>query len=126
MGWVHGHRRLGAYLALAALLLQVVISFGHVDLGGIVGTDHLGLGGLHKTVFAKASKQSPTQNNGDDDGYCPICALIQLASTSAPSLAPPLPVPAKLGGTLLETPEAQHIIIISRAYSFQARAPPAV
>lgn len=126
MGWVQSHKRLGAYFALAALLLQIVISFGHVDVGGIVGTDHLGLGGLHKTVVAKASKQSPTQNNGADDGYCPICALIQLASTSAPSLAPPLPIPAKAGGTILETRQAQHIIVVSAIYSFQARGPPAV
>lgn len=126
MGWVHGHRRLGAYLALAALLLQIVISFGHVDLGGVFGIDHLVVGGPHKTVVAKTSQRAPAQNNGDDDGYCPICALIQLASTSAPSLAPPLPIPAKLGGTILETPEAQRIVVVSTVYSFQARGPPSI
>jgi hypothetical protein len=126
MGWVQGHRRLGAYLALAALLLQIVISFGHVDLGGIVGTDHLGLDGSHKLIVAKTSHRGPSQNNGDDDGYCPICALIQLASTSPPSLAPPLPMPAKLAGTLIEAPQALKIIIASTVYSFQARGPPSV
>lgn len=126
MGWVHSHRRLGAYLAFAALLLQIVISFGHVDLGVVVGADRLVPGGPHKTVVAKTSQQAPAQNNGDDDGYCPICALIQLASTSAPSLAPPLPIPAKLGGTILEARDAQHIIVASTPYSFRARAPPSV
>ncbi|MGB6505540.1 MAG: DUF2946 family protein [Xanthobacteraceae bacterium] len=124
MGWVHNHRRFGANLALATLLLQIVISFGHVDLGGIVGTSHLA--GSHNIVIAKTSQKIPTQNNGDDDGYCPICALIQLASSSPPSLAPPLPVPAKLGGTILQASEARHIIIVSTPYSFRARAPPSI
>lgn len=126
MGWVHSHRRLGAYLALAALCLQIVISFGHVDLGGVLGTDHLVVGGPHKTVLVKTTQHAPAQNNGDDDGYCPICALIQMASTSPPSLAPPLPIPTKLGGTILETPETRDIVVLSTTNSFQARGPPSI
>ena len=93
MGWVYGHKRRGAYIALAALLLQIAVSFGHVDLDGIVGADHLTLTGLHKTVLAKSSKQGPAQTPGDDDGYCPICASIFMVSTSFVSEPPQLPVP---------------------------------
>ncbi len=93
MGWVHCHRRRGAYLALAALVLQIAVSFGHVDLDGIVGPDHLTLTGLHQTVVAKTSKRGPAQPPGDDDGYCPICASIFMVSSSFVSEPPQLPVP---------------------------------
>jgi hypothetical protein len=42
---VHRYKRHGAYLALLALALQIVLSFGHVDLGGIIGPAHLTLAG---------------------------------------------------------------------------------
>lgn len=125
MGWVHGHRRHGAYLALAALVLQIVVSFGHVDLGGIVGAGHLTLAGPQKTVLAKASQPGPAQNPGDDDGYCPICASIFMVSTSFVSEPPQLPVPDGFE-------RIRHFNSVGRGVStprriaFRSRAPPAV
>jgi hypothetical protein len=123
MGWVHGHKRRGAYLALAALLLQIAISFGHVDLDGAVGGDHLALGTAHKIVAAaKTSHQAPTQNT--DDGYCPICASIFLVSTSFVSTPPQLPVPDGFY-------RIRHSVTIARGVTtplrlaFRSRAPPA-
>lgn len=58
MRWVHRYRRHGAYLALVALALQIVLSFGHVDLGGIIGPTHLTLAGKQNTT---ARKRSPGQ-----------------------------------------------------------------
>lgn len=123
MGWVHRRRRCGAYLALAALLLQIAISFGHVDLDGVVAGDHLALGAAHKIVVAaKTSQQSPAQNTGDD-GYCPICASIFLVSTSFVSAPPPLPVPDGFQ-------RISHSVSISRGVAtprrlaFRSRAPP--
>ena len=125
MGWVHGHKRRGAYFALAALLLQIAVSFGHVDLDGIVGSDHLTLTGLHKTVLAKSSNQGPAQAPSDDDGYCPICASIFLASTSFVSQPPPLPVP--VGFRRIEHSFGTAFGIIEpRRVAFRSRAPPAV
>lgn len=132
MGWVHGHRRGGAYLALAALLLQIAISFGHLDLDGAVVGDHLTLGESHlvanhrhKIVVAKASRQNPAQNTGDDDeGYCPICASIFLVSTSFISTAPQLPVPEGFY-------RIRHSVTVAHGFSpplclaFRSRAPPA-
>jgi len=124
MGWVHCHRRRGAYLALAALLLQIAVSFGHVDVDGIVGADHLTLTGLHKTVIAKTSQPGPAQNSGDDDGYCPICASIFMVSTSFVSEPPQLPVPDGFE-------RIRHFNSIGRGVStprriaFRSRAPPA-
>jgi len=92
MGWVRSHTRRGAWFALMSLALQIVVSFGHVDLDGAVGPDHLALSGPHRAVLAKASQPGPSPVTGDD-GYCPICASIFLVSTSFVSEPPQLPVP---------------------------------
>jgi hypothetical protein len=124
MGWVHGHKRRGAYIALAALLLQIAVSFGHVDLDGIVGADHLTLAGLHKTVVAKTSQPGPAQAPSDDDGYCPICASIFLVSTSVASEPPQLPVPDGFQRERHSVSVARGIITPLRV-AFRSRAPPA-
>ena len=130
MGWVHRHKRRGACFALAALLLQIAISFGHLDLDGAVVGEHLALGTAHfgaphKIVVAKASRHDPAQNTGDDDdGYCPICASIFLVSTSFVSTAPQLPVPDGFY-------RIRHSVTVARGVSpplrlaFRSRAPPA-
>lgn len=124
MGWVHGHKRHGALLALAALALQIVLSFGHVHLDGIrpanAGTT---VAVAHKPAVAQASQQSPAQNPGADDDYCAICASIYLASTSLISQAPPLPEP--LGFHRIEhSYGAARGIAAQRRFAFQSRAPP--
>jgi len=124
MGWVHGHKRRGAYFALAALLLQIAVSFGHVDLDGIVGADHLTLTGLHKTVVARTSQPGPAQAPSDDDGYCPICASIFLVSTSVTSKPPQLPVPDGFQRVRHAVSVARGIITPLRVV-FRSRAPPA-
>lgn len=124
MGWVHRYRRCGAYLALAALWLQIAISFGHVDLDGAVIGDHVALGASHKIVVAaKTPQQTPAQNN--DDGYCPICASIFLVSTSFVSTAPTLPVPDGFQG-MVHSVAVAHGISPPLRLAFRSRAPPAV
>lgn len=128
MGWVHCHRRRGAYLALAALLLQIAVSFGHVDLDGMVGSAHLTLAGPQKSVLAqaavtKASQPGPMQNNGDD-GYCPICASIFLVSSSFVSEPPQLPVPDGFERIRHSVSVARGVTPLLRV-AFRSRAPPA-
>jgi hypothetical protein len=124
MGWVHRYRRHGAYLALLALALQIVLSFGHVDLGGIVGSTHPALAGKQNTAVAQTPQPGPAQTNGADDDYCPICASIFLVSNSFVSESPKLPVPDGFERTV-------HSISIDRGTStprfivFRSRAPPA-
>lgn len=124
MGWVRGNRRHGAYFALAALVLQIVVSFGHVDLDGIVGSDHLTLTGPHKTVFAKTSPPGPAQMPGEDDGYCPICASIFLVSTSFVSEPPQLPVPDGFV-RVRHSVSFAHSVFTPLRVAFRSRAPPA-
>jgi hypothetical protein len=110
MGWGHRYRRHGAYLALLALALQIVLSFGHVDLGGIVGPAHLTLAGKQNTAVTQAPQPGPAQSSGDDNVYCPICASIFLVSNSFVSEPPKLPVPDGFERTI-------HSISIDRGIS---------
>jgi hypothetical protein len=124
MGWVHCHKRRGAYLALAALFLQIAVSFGHVDLDGIVGPDHLTLTGLHQAVVAKTSNRGPAQTPGDDDGYCPICASIFMVSSSVASEPPQLPVPDGFE-RIKHSIGIAHGVFTPLRVAFRSRAPPA-
>jgi hypothetical protein len=124
MGWVHGHKRCGALLALAALALQIVLSFGHVHLDGVRAGDSHSSVVAHKAVVAQASPQAPAQNPGSDDDYCAICASIYLASTSLTAHAPPLPVPLGFERIAL-TFTTDRGIAEPRRTAFRSRAPPA-
>ena len=124
MGWVHRYRRLGASLALLALALQIVLSFGHVDLGGIVGPTHLALSGKQNTAVAQAPQPGPTQTSGDTEGYCPICASIFLVANSFVSNPPKLPVPEGFERTI-HSISIDRGIFPPRSVVFRSRAPPA-
>jgi hypothetical protein len=130
MRWLRSNIRGFSRLALFALALQIALTFGHVHLDGFFG----GLAAASAqaaqpadqsaTPLAKAHGQGQ-KSQGLADFDCPICALIQLASTSAPSVAPPLPVPLLTGGSMLETP-GEPGAAVSPLFAFQARGPPAI
>jgi hypothetical protein len=122
MGWVRRRRRFGAWLALAALALQMAVSFGHVHLHGLRPVaPRSALAG----AYAQTVKQLPAPQpaSGDDDGYCAICATIYLAANSFVPQAPQLPLP--VGEERIEqtfvvvfaTPEPPRV-------AFHSRAPP--
>jgi hypothetical protein len=122
MGWVHRNRRHGACLALAALALQIMLSFGHVHLDGLVHPSHA-IATSHNTAVAQASPQLPAQNPGDDD-YCAICASIFLVSTSFVSEPPKLPVP-DVSWRVKPSFSAARGIVTPHRVAFRSRAPPA-
>ena len=111
-------------MALFALAVQVVVTFGHIHLDGLAGASQAtqAVAGQAGAPPAKAPGNGP---HGTADLDCPICALIQLASTSAPALAPPLPLPPIVGEAMLEASDAAGVAV-SPAFAFQARGPPAV
>lgn len=124
MGWVRGHRRFGACLALTALALQLVLSFGHVHLHGTRGVaSHQVAAGTHEAAPAQASRQNVPQNTSDDDDYCVICASIYLVSTSFVSAPPALPVPVGFERIEHSFVDAR-AVIAPRLVAFQSRAPP--
>jgi hypothetical protein len=146
MGWVRFHKRYGVWPGLAALVLQIALSFGHIHIGNIhIGIVHVGgaaqafgsavVNSLHNAqgqsagvTLAQAPQKSPAQNShhksGDDDDYCAICASIFLASTAFATQPPLLPVPFGGARIALSFP-AEQGAPASRPAFFQSRAPPA-
>jgi hypothetical protein len=148
MGWVRNHRRFGAWPGLAALVLQIVLSFGHIHIGNVhleglwrnaaVATAEFFDGksfGVNKSfdgksqpaALAQSQQKSPAQNSGrnpgDNDDYCAICASIFLASTSLAAQPPLLPVPLHFERVALIFGTA-HSLSSPRFVFFQSRAPP--
>lgn len=126
MRWFRSHVRAGSRLALFALAVQLFVTFGHVHLNGLVGGSATSAGAVrHATASlhnpGDASRQAP--GLADDD--CPICALIQLANASPPSVAPPLPTPTMLGGLKLDAPDDMWQAA-SHRLAFLARGPPSI
>ena len=114
-------------MALLALAVQFAVTFGHVHLDGFkpaAAYAQTAAADQAAAPLTKVHNKGP-QSQGAADFDCPICALIQLASTSAPSVAPPLPIPAMLGGAMVDAPVAPDFAA-SPTFAFQARGPPAV
>ncbi|HZR61790.1 MAG TPA: DUF2946 family protein [Xanthobacteraceae bacterium] len=126
MRWFRSHIRAGSRLALLALAVQFFVTFGHVHLDGLIN----GSTSAAKTIgHATASLHNPAdggqQAPGTVDDDCPICSLIQLASASAPSVAPPLPTPTLRGGLKLVAPDDRGQAASLRL-AFLARGPPSI
>ena len=116
MGWVRARRKLGGWLALLALALQLALSFGHVHAEefaaanpAIVAAQPAGPGGT----------QQPSGNHDD----CPICVVIHLAGTLLLPAPPAIPLPASFAIAQRYVPALQ-ALVAAPAASFQARAPP--
>ena len=121
MGWIQRHRRHGALLALAALVLQIVLSFGHVHLHGVAQSAPAAI--THPIALADKNSQTPAPIRGDSDEYCAICASIFLASSAFAPTPPQLPLPAKFQ-------RVEHSFHAARLFAdpprlaFRSRAPP--
>ena len=125
MNWFRSTIRPFAKLALFALAVQMVVSFGHMH------RDDLGLPSLataHWAHFPSAAAQAlagpadPDQYPSSDD-YCPICASIALLTTGAPSLPPVIVVPPLIP-RVWSSPTSLYLVATQAIFSFQARAPP--
>jgi hypothetical protein len=122
MRWVrHTNRRWSTWLALAAMALQVVLSFGHTHL------ERLATGSVIASVTtskAPSSQQTPTQHPANEaDDFCAICATIHLASSSFLPDAPLLPVP-HASRTIEDFGHFNFIFVSPEHVAFHSRAPP--
>jgi hypothetical protein len=101
MRWFRSKMQFGSRLALVALALQIVLTFGHVHSFVPTAVDTA----LSSAVAASdgSNSRDPSQN-GLADFDCPICALINLAGTSTLSVAPDLPLPASVDFVTLRPP----------------------
>lgn len=106
-----------------ALAIQVFLSFGHIDLCD------LGVGAAKAAALATDTAPSgpgkgAPADKSDRPASCPICALIHLAATAAPSAAPALPLLVPPGHVRLDASD-QFLLAASAQFLFRARAPPA-
>jgi hypothetical protein len=118
--------RSGAHLALFALALQMILSFGHMH------ADDLGLpaladtSGTHIASAAAPGSEPPAdqQHQPPSDDYCPICASIVILASGLPAL-PPVFVSPEPVRRVWSAVASLHSTASHSALSFQARAPPA-
>ena len=123
MRWVRRtKRRSSSWLALAAIALQLVLSFGHIHL------EKLGRGSVIASMTASetsSSQQNPAHHPANEaDDFCAICATINLASSSFLPDAPLLPVP-HASRTIEHFGHFTFGFISLHRAAFQSRAPPA-
>ncbi len=121
MGWVHRQKRHGVALALIALVVQIVVTFGHVHLRGTAQNAPAAI--THSTVRADKNSQTPRPIPENED-YCALCASIFLASTAFATAPPELPLCANF--ELVEHSSNAAAAATSRQHlGFRSRAPPA-
>jgi hypothetical protein len=132
MHWVRANRRFGAWCALLAITLQVVLSFGHAH-----RFDGFRAGLLTSQAIAALSGQQTSGQPAAEAGtpaskpaglvyeYCAICAVIEMGASAVPTAAPAYIVPAATG-KLRFASYAQAAAAMREHLLFQARAPPSV
>lgn len=131
MRWFRSNIRTGVGLALFALAVQFAVTFSHVHLDALTslpaahGRTQATAAAADQIVLSLRTPGQSRHSQGGPDTDCPICALIQLASTSTPSVAPPLPIPVLLAGSKLE-PHAELRSAAAPLFAFRARGPPPV
>lgn len=124
MNWFRVRVRSAAQLALFALAVQMVLSFGHLH------RDDLGLPPLPtadqtRITVDSSGAPAPQDHNQKPDDYCPICASMALIATAVPSLPPAMIVPEPIQHVWSEPASAVTVTLDVRL-SFRARAPPMV
>ena len=107
MHWFRSNIRLCSRLALFALAVaDGIVARTRPSLCRAPASAQIGTAGRPDGSGAGLlSTRTPIhKSDGSIDPYCPICAFIQLLTTSAPSAAPALPLPATLGLIGLQAP----------------------
>jgi hypothetical protein len=125
MRWFRANRIFGGVLALAALALQLVLSFDHIHAEDIYGAAPLGASSASPTIrvvtgATAGPAHQPSQNGGD---YCPICATTSLLNNSVATAAPQLPLP-QISHAVERVDRVAAVVIPARRAPFQSRAPP--
>jgi hypothetical protein len=120
MRWFRSNRKAGSRLALFALALQLVLSFGHIHRADIYGPASAAASALATEKSPSLPSDQPSKH-GDD--YCAICAAVSLLGNSFFAQAPQLPVPI-VSHAVVQADQVAAFFIAPRRASFQSRAPP--
>jgi hypothetical protein len=143
MKWFRSNIKHGLRLALLALAIQFVLSFGHHHGTAALAASSISMqasdaGGTKadKTIAARdasvgdsanasATRPSePASGHGQDDDYCAVCAIMALVAGSAMFTGPPVLLLPDAYHFLFLTTEAEFKHLESRRVIFQPRAPP--
>ena len=119
MRWFRTNRICGGRLALFALAVQLILSFGHVH--GLGQSAPIAIASVH----GNAATPNHAPNKPDSDDYCAICATTSLLSGSVAAVPPQLALPV-ISHTVEHGDRVAIAIIASRRAPFQSRAPPHV
>jgi hypothetical protein len=131
MKWVRSNIKHGSRLALFALAVQFVLSFGHFHGGAAQAApaiqSDLAASGLPAAdaVGLSAPQQSPAHRDSDQQpsDACAICAVIALANAALFATPPLLLLPQAVEFLYLTT-DAEFVHLNSARVAFQPRAPP--
>jgi hypothetical protein len=127
MRWWRSRRKGIAGLGLFALMLQLVLSFGHIharDLGMPRVLAAVAVGAqtaINKSTQAPAKEQVPSRLPDDE---CPICMTAHMAASGLLPTPPSIPAPAEFAKFLNPTFIEQFSLGVTRHVLFQTRAPP--
>jgi hypothetical protein len=116
MKWFRSNIRQGSRLALLALAMQLVLSFGHFHAVASQAAPN--------TVVASNPQQAPAGPDSDqaNDG-CAICAVVAMAGTVLFATPPQLLLPQAVEFSY-RTTDAEFVHLASARVAFQPRAPP--
>ena len=130
MKWFRRHIKTGSRLALFALALQFVLSFGHFhvhaaqaasSIQALVDVAHV----LDSSADAASERQPPASHDDHQPSHepCVICAVVSMANQIALATPTALPLPEAVELLSLPASAAPARPSVQRA-SFRARAPP--
>jgi hypothetical protein len=128
MKWLRSNIRIGSKLALFALAIQFVLSFGHFH-GSALASADAGQPGLHAAAHLAASpvairlKTPDHEPAGQPADDCAICAVAALANTMVVATPPYLLAPEVAAFRYLTVDTAFTELNAARV-AFQPRAPP--
>jgi hypothetical protein len=124
MRWFRANRTFGGRLALFALAVQLLLSFGHIHRDDIYGPDSASASAAAQPAANDSQPQPTNQPSKHSDDYCAICATMALLNTSFVAEAPQLPVPV-ISHAVEHVDRVVVAIMAPRRTAFQSRAPPA-
>jgi hypothetical protein len=124
MRWWRARRKGIAGLGLFALMLQLVLSFGHVHARNLGVPRALAAGAqtaISKSIEAPGKEQIPSRLPDDE---CPICMAAHMAASGLLPMPPSIPAPAEFAQFLNPTFIELFSLGVTRHILFQTRAPP--
>jgi len=138
MKWFRSNVQHGTRLALFALAVQFVLSFGHFHAIAAQAAPaaqsattqfDISFAGrlLAPDVVSQSTPQQPASNHGSDqqtDDFCAICAVVAMANAALSAAPPALLLPHAVEFIYLTT-DAGFFHLSPVRVAFQPRAPPA-